>query len=182
MRERLDAVAVRLAAEGARVEPVRLPAIVPALLAAARIVMWAEAAAVHADLHGRYAARYRPRIRAGIETGACIPASLYLRAQQIRRQARLELRPVLDRLDAILMPSAPGPAPDPSTTGDPSFNAPWSAIGAPAISVPMGLDPDGLPLGLQLVGAPFAETRLLEATAWVEAVVGLGAAPPDRLP
>ena len=41
------------------------------------------------------------------------------------------------------------------------------------------LAPDGLPLGVQLVGAPLAETRLLEAARWIEAMVGLGVAPPE---
>lgn len=58
-------------------------------------------------------------------------------------------------------------------------DAPWSGIGAPAISLPMGLAAVGLPLGVQLVGAAFAEARLLGAARWVEAAVGLDAAPPE---
>lgn len=177
MARHLDALAERLAGAGATIEPVRLPAILPALLSAVQIVMRAEAAAVHAEGYRAHAAEYRPRIRAAIEAGQCIDAPLYLRAQRVRRQARRELGGLLRRYDALVMPAAPGPAPDPSTTGDASFNAPWSGIGVPSIAVPTGLAPDGLPLGTQLVAAPFAEARLMAVARWVEAVVGFAAAP-----
>jgi len=109
----------------------------------------------------------------------CIDAALYLRAQRIRRQARRELAAILRGFDALVMPAAAGPAPDRASTGDPTFNAPWSGIGAPSITLPTGLAAEGLPLGTQLVGAPFAEARLLAAARWVEAAVGFAAEPPE---
>jgi aspartyl-tRNA(Asn)/glutamyl-tRNA(Gln) amidotransferase subunit A len=175
----LDAVAERLARAGATVEPVRLPAILPALVSAVQVVMRAEAAAVHAEPYREHATEYRPRIRGVIEAGQCIDAALYLRAQRIRRRARQELAGLLRRYDALVMPAAPGPAPDPATTGDPSFNAPWSGIGAPSIALPTGVAPDGLPLGTQLVAAPFAEAGLLATARWVETAVAFTAAPPE---
>jgi aspartyl-tRNA(Asn)/glutamyl-tRNA(Gln) amidotransferase subunit A len=178
MGRHLDTLAERLARAGATVEAVRLPAILPALLSAVQVVMRAEAAAVHAERYRAHAAEYRPRIRAAIEAGQCIEASLYLRAQRVRRQARQELGELLRRYDALVMPAAPGPAPDPGTTGDATFNAPWSGIGAPSIALPTGLAPDGLPLGTQLVAAPFAEAALLAAARWVEAAVAFTATPP----
>jgi len=182
MRAHLDALAARCADAGAVVEPVRLPECVPALVAAVHVVLRAEAAAWHADLHRAHADAYRPRIRAALEAGMCVDAALYLRAQRIRRQARRELAALLGRYDALLLPAAPGAAPDPGTTGDPSFNAPWSGIGAPAITLPTGLGADRLPLGTQLVAAPFAEAALLAAAGWVEAVAGFDAAPPEPPP
>jgi aspartyl-tRNA(Asn)/glutamyl-tRNA(Gln) amidotransferase subunit A len=176
-RAHLDVVARTLATRGARVEPIALPGIVASVGPAVIAVSRAELGAFHADRHRRHADAYRPRIRAGIELGRCIPADLYLRAQRIRRQARLELTPLLARYDALVMPSALGSAPDRSTTGDPSFNGPWTGLGVPAVSVPTGLAPDGLPLGTQLVGAPFQEARLLGAARWVEAAMGFTGAP-----
>jgi aspartyl-tRNA(Asn)/glutamyl-tRNA(Gln) amidotransferase subunit A len=177
-RAHLEHLAGRLRAEGAAVEPVTLPPLMDAVHSAVITVSRAEIGAVHADSHRQHAAAYRPRIRAGIEIGQCIPADLYLRAQRIRRQARADLLPLLGRYDALFMPSAPGPAPDRSTTGDASFNGPWTGLGVPTISVPTGLAPDGLPLGTQLIGAPFDEGRLLAAARWVEAVVGPAARAP----
>jgi Asp-tRNA(Asn)/Glu-tRNA(Gln) amidotransferase A subunit family amidase len=64
----------------------------------------------------------------------------------------------------ILVPSATGPAPRGlASTGDPRMNAPWTALGTPAISIPMGTD-NGLPLGLQLT-ADRGEDALVLRTA-----------------
>jgi aspartyl-tRNA(Asn)/glutamyl-tRNA(Gln) amidotransferase subunit A len=177
MRAHLETVAGALRDGGAVVAPVTLPPIVSALIAASSVVVRVEAAAAHADLYRAHAGDYRPRLRAAIELGLCVPGSLYLRAQRLRRQARRELQPILDRHDGLLMPSAPGSAPDRSTTGDASFNAPWSAVGVPQVALPSGLAADGLPLGIQLIGAAFAEARLLQAARWVESTLGFDAAP-----
>jgi Asp-tRNA(Asn)/Glu-tRNA(Gln) amidotransferase A subunit family amidase len=179
MQAHADGLAARLASRGAVVEPVRLPAIVTSLISAVYVVLRAEAATWHADLYRAHADEYRPKIRASIETGMCIDAALYLRAQRIRRQARRELAAILRGFDALVMPAAAGPAPDRASTGDPTFNAPWSGIGAPSITLPTGLAAEGLPLGTQLVGAPFAEARLLAAARWVEAAVGFAAEPAE---
>ena len=174
----LDDVARTLVAHGARVEPVELPSLMGAMYSAVITVSRAEVGAIHADSYRRHANDYRPRIRAGIELGQCIPADLYLRAQRIRRQTRRDLAPLLARYDALLMPSATGPAPDRSTTGDAVFNGPWTGLGVPTVSIPSGLDADGLPFGTQLIGAPLSEARLLTAARWVEAAIGFRAAPP----
>ena len=73
--------------------------------------------------------------------------------------------------DAILTPPVTGEAPTPETTGDPRFCSRWSLLGAPAVAIPTGLGPSGLPLGLQIVAAPADDDRLLRAAAWVEALV-----------
>ena len=176
-RSHLDDVARMLRARGAEVEPVRLPSLMEAVYSAVIAVSRAEIGAVHADSHRRRADAYRPRIRAGIEIGQCIPADLYLRAQRIRRRARVDLAPLLARYDALMMPSALGPAPDRSTTGDAAFNGPWTGLGLPSVSVPTGLAAEGLPLGTQLIGGPFEEARLLTAARWVETALGFTAAP-----
>jgi Asp-tRNA(Asn)/Glu-tRNA(Gln) amidotransferase A subunit family amidase len=181
MRDAVDRTEALLRSRGARVTPVSLPLVVAALQSAIQVVQRAEAAAVHATLYREHGARYRPRIRAAVELGQCLPAALYLQAQRVRALARRELTPLLAAHDALVMPAAPGPAPEPSTTGDPSFNAPWSGIGAPAIALPMALA-RGLPLGLQLIGAPGADARLLRAARWVEAALDFRARSGDGSP
>jgi amidase len=72
---------------------------------------------------------------------------------------------------AILVPAAAGPAPAGlASTGDPRMNAPWTALGTPAISIPMGKS-NGLPLGLQLTADRGDDTRLLQAARWIESVL-----------
>ena len=73
--------------------------------------------------------------------------------------------------DAVLTPPATGEAPGPETTGDPRFCTRWTLLGAPAIVLPTGLGPHGLPLGLQLAGAQGDDRRLLQTAGWVERVL-----------
>jgi Asp-tRNA(Asn)/Glu-tRNA(Gln) amidotransferase A subunit family amidase len=62
----------------------------------------------------------------------------------------------------ILVPAATGPAPlGLSSTGDPRMNAPWTALGTPAISIPLPI-PSGLPLGLQLTAGHGQDARVLQ--------------------
>ena len=76
---------------------------------------------------------------------------------------------MLAELDVLLTPSAPGEAPEGiASTGDPVFNRVVTMLGFPAISLPAGLGPSGLPLGVQLVGAPGGDAALLAVAAWVD--------------
>ncbi len=81
----------------------------------------------------------------------------------------------------LLTPAAIGQAPDTSTTGDPAFNSPWSLAGLPTITHPIGLSPDGLPLGLQLIGrpGPEGEAALFAVALRTEAVLRKAAGAPD---
>ena len=69
--------------------------------------------------------------------------------------------------DALLTIPTPGEAPGLETTGDPRFCTHWTLIGAPAITIPTGLGPSGLPLGMQLVGRVGRDRELLRGAEWV---------------
>ncbi|HAF11334.1 MAG TPA: amidase [Chloroflexi bacterium] len=79
--------------------------------------------------------------------------------------------------EAILTIPATGEAPTPETTGDPRFCSRWTFVGAPALVIPTGLGPSGLPLGLQLVGARGSDKRLLAAAARAESLLPAPPAP-----
>jgi aspartyl-tRNA(Asn)/glutamyl-tRNA(Gln) amidotransferase subunit A len=87
-----------------------------------------------------------------------------------RSAAIAAMRRLLQDVDVLIAPSAPGPAPEGLvSTGDPVFNYPSSTFGLPALGLPMGVASSGLPLGLQLMGRPFDECTLLRAGAAYEA-------------
>jgi len=179
MAKHLDAVMRGLEGAGARLAEVTLPASFAGLSEAGTTVLRAEAAAAHAALYARHAADYPPKIKELIDLGHRVSATQYLAAQAARRAARDDLNPLATRYDALLAPTIGAPAPRGLTaTGDPSFCAPFTFAGMPAIALPTGVDGFGLPLSLQLIGPAWGEARLLAAAAWCERAIGFDAAPP----
>lgn len=178
VREHVERVAARLAASGAHLREVRLPVPLPDILAVHHGIMQTEAAAVHAELLSRHPESFGPNLRAYVEIGQLIPGPVYLQAQRLRRRIRERVVPMLQGVAALVLPTVSSTAPDPSTTGDASFQAPWSLLGLPAISLPTGLCAEGLPFATQLVAGPFQEIGLLRAARWCE--LALGNIPPPR--
>jgi amidase len=178
MGKHLEAVTRGLAAAGAVLVDVTLPAAFASVHDVGAIVLRAEAAAAHAPLFSAHGAEYPPKIKELVELGHAISAPEYLAAQAARRRLRAAVGAVAARYDALLLPTIGAPAPRGlGGTGDPSFCAPWSFLGMPAITLPTGVD-GGLPLAVQLVAAPWSEARLLAAAAWCERAIGFAAGPP----
>ena len=163
---------------GAHVEDAPLAASFDGIHAAGDTVARAEAAAFHRDLYARHAAQYPKHIGEAVKAGLGIAAVDYIAAQGRRRAFRAEMAAIAARYDALVSPTAAGPAPKGlESTGDPFFCAPWSSAGMPSISLPTGLASDGLPFAVQLTGAPWAEARLLAAAAWCERAIGFAETP-----
>ena len=77
--------------------------------------------------------------------------------------------------DAILTPAAPGPAPlGLESTGDPAFCTLWTLCGMPALSLPLLETPEGLPLGVQIVGPRLGDAKLLRTARWLATVMAAG--------
>jgi amidase len=159
------------------VREVTLPASFADVHAAGRSVLEVEAAAYHEELYRVHAAQYRPRTRELIAAGLSRPAVAYARAQRARLAFRRDVMPLLAAHDALLSPTAPAPAPEGLATGDPWFCAPWSFAGVPAISLPIGVSPLGLPHAIQLVGAIGEDAAILAVAAWCERVVDFQLSP-----
>lgn len=174
----LDALLERLRKNGAHVEDAPLAASFEGIHAAGDTVARAEAAAFHRDLYARHAAEYPKHIGEAVKAGLGIAAVDYIAAQGRRRAFRADTAVIAARYDALLSPTAAGPAPKGlESTGDPFFCAPWSSAGMPSISLPTGLAADGLPFAVQLTGAPWADARLLAAAAWCERAIGFAESP-----
>ncbi len=175
-----EAVANRLAEAGADVEEITLPASFAHVHSLQRIVMNVECAGFHEDNHRTRADDYGPRIRAGMEMGMLVPTATYLKAQRLRRQFRIDMNEMASKVDVVMTPATPAPAPrDLNTTGDAAFQVPWTAAGLPTVVVPTGLSELGMPMAVQF-GGPWAEEgRVLGASRWCERVAGLNQGPPD---
>ena len=169
----------RLADAGAEVEEVSVSTDFEALLAAHSVLMSVEAAAVHQRDFTTRPGDYAPKVRGLIEAGMLTPGVAYVQAQRIRRRFRRAMEQAIQGRDVLVTPTTTSPAPrDLTTTGDPVFQSPWTTCGFPTITVPSGLSDSGLPLGIQLASAPFAEETLLSTARWCEEVLDIQLDPP----
>ncbi len=166
-----DALPELLTRAGARSTQVALPEVFAGLAAAQGTIWTFEIARCLADEHQRFRELIREPLRGMLDDGAAMAVSDYDAAYRRLRECSARLDAVFDGVDALLVPAAPGEAPEVATTGDPIFNRAWSALGVPAVTVPAGLGPSGLPLGVQIVGPPRQDARVLACAAWVEAAL-----------
>jgi AtzE family amidohydrolase len=148
--------------------------------AAAMVITAAEGGQLHlADLRAR-ADEFDPMTRDRFLAAALLPAAAYVAAQRFRAWYRALVRALFETVDVVLAPTTPFPAPRIGqdrievngtevlmrpTLG--LYTQPLSFIGLPVISVPVARA-SGLPLGVQLVSAPFQEAALLRVAAHLE--------------
>jgi Asp-tRNA(Asn)/Glu-tRNA(Gln) amidotransferase A subunit family amidase len=104
-----------------------------------------------------------------LERGRQVAAVLYRDAIEARETLYRALEPMFDQCDAILTPSAAGPAPPIATTGNPAFCSMWTYLGTPAITLPLLQATNGLPVGVQLVGRRGNDAHLLRVAQALEA-------------
>ena len=103
-----------------------------------------------------------------LDDGASIPVDAYDHARGMANRARKAIKPLFQQVDVLLTYSAVGAAPGRETTGDPRFNKLVTLLGLPCVSVPFYRDGDGLPVGVQVIGAFGDDRRTLAAAAFLE--------------
>lgn len=178
-QQHIATVTEQLARAGALVHEVALPPSFPTVLAAHRLIMRVEAAAFHADMFKTQREHYGPKLRDTIDTGLLVAGVDYLRAQRLRRLFQQEVTQLFQEVDVLLTPATPTPAPrDLTTTGDASFQSPWTYAGVPTLALPSGCSQAGLPLGIQLIAPALQEERLLRAARWCEVALHISLVPP----
>jgi Asp-tRNA(Asn)/Glu-tRNA(Gln) amidotransferase A subunit family amidase len=157
-----------LAAKGTAVERRALPeALLRANAAHARVMNMESAEALAWEMdHAR--ALLSPVLRERMEWGAAEPREKLAEGRALFAAAREAFAGWSAGADAILTPAAPGEAPEGlGWTGDPACNSLWTLLHAPCVTVPAGDGPNGMPLGVQLVGRAGEEARLLALAEWV---------------
>jgi aspartyl-tRNA(Asn)/glutamyl-tRNA(Gln) amidotransferase subunit A len=178
---------------GARLKDVSLP-LLPETEDAGNQIAWAEATHYHqhAGWYPDHAEEYGEDVRKRLEMGTKVPAVAYLQALELRDQFIAAFHVILreQELDALVVPTTPITA---TRVGEESvtiqggnhatralllrLNRPANLAGVPAISVPCGLTENGLPVGLQFIGAMTDELLLLELARNFERACPLGARP-----
>ncbi|MCC4298249.1 amidase [Aurantimonas coralicida] len=154
-----------------------LPEIFADGLIHAERVRLAEAAKNLYGTRQRYPGAVSPELTALLEQGDAILARDYLAAIDWRSVLYAGLEAVLSRCDAILTPAAIGPArPGVAPEGENVFNALWTFLEVPCVTLPLLETPDGQPIGVQLVGRRGEDGRLLRTAHWLETQLTNGSA------
>ncbi|MDP4002636.1 AtzE family amidohydrolase [Methylobacterium sp. NEAU K] len=160
--------------------------------AAAYLITAAEGATLHLDRLRARPRDFDPAVRDRLIAGAMIPAPFVERAQRFRRWYRAAVLALFDTVDVILAPATPCRAPRgglthfildgvtlPVRANIGVFTQPISFIGLPVVATPVWLDA-GLPLGVQVIAAPWREDLALRVSRHLERT-GVCAAPVAEL-
>lgn len=114
-------------------------------------------------------------LASAIAEGRRTTAFDYLKALEARAALREAVQDAFHRFDVLLAPAAIGEAPVGDQTGDPVFASIWSLCGLPAVTLPLLEGENGLPVGVQLIGAWGSDARLLRTARWLGESVMKGA-------
>jgi Asp-tRNA(Asn)/Glu-tRNA(Gln) amidotransferase A subunit family amidase len=168
----LDRVRAALLAAGARVDDISVPVEHRGLVAVHDTVMSYEMTRALADERIRRSAEISPRLAQLLDHGMTIGPEKYDAALAETAVARRGLADFFGDCEAVLVPAAPGEAPvGHEYTGNPVFNRSWTLLGTPAVTIPAGTGPNGLPVGVQLVGRVGDDVPLMACALFAEHVL-----------
>lgn len=152
MTTALDDAVERLRAAGIAITEIGPPEKWDELVEAAYSINAYEGARSHAARFEQFGDAIGKRLAQLIRRGLAMPVEEYESAQRLVSRMRTEVAALFWEHPAIITAAATGPAPEAASgTGDPRNNAAWTALGLPAVSVPLPRAP--LPVGIQIVGA-----------------------------
>jgi amidase len=170
MQQALAVAVKRLRARGVRVDEIDPPYGWDRLQSAARTINQYEGARSLRARFEEFGDRIGKKLAELVRAGVRLAPSEYDDARSHVEQMKVEVASIFWDYPAILTPSAAGPAPQGlATTGDPSHNAPWTALGVPAISVPLPVD--GGPVGIQMTAGWGRDDALVAVASQLESHV-----------
>ena len=164
-----------LARAGAVVEMREMPAGFADMAAAHPVVMNAESAASMGWELAVHRAAISDGLRERLDWGLAQGAGALDGARATFARLQRAFPAAMEGLDILVTPASPGEAPEGlAATGDPAFNSLWTALHVPCVTVPAGVGPNGMPLGIQVVGRRGADSGLLAWAQWVASAMADG--------
>jgi aspartyl-tRNA(Asn)/glutamyl-tRNA(Gln) amidotransferase subunit A len=127
----------------------------------------------HAHPHLEYNPDVSPGLREAVGRGRLVGDGAYLDAYAALSVARERFWIETAQVNALLFPAAPDVAPVGMKTGDPRFIVPFTALGGPIVSIPIGTGVGGMPLGLMLIGAPGTDAKISVIAEQIAPVIEL---------
>jgi len=171
MADAFQSALSRLRSSGVAIKPINIAPMLAQVVEAQRTVMYYEGAQFHAERYKEYGDRLDAMaelVREGLE----IPSEKYHEALRFIAESKAKTSEFYKDTPVILVPAAVGPAPlGLASTGDSRMNASWTALGTPAISIPMPVA-NSLPLGLQLTADHGQDARVLRTAVRLEGLLG----------
>ncbi|HJP27720.1 MAG TPA: amidase [Dehalococcoidia bacterium] len=158
---------------GAEIVPVKMPEIMRDAMDAWPVICSSEAAMAHSETFPSHAAEYGPFFREWLEMGRSHSATDYARAHSLRITLNGELRKTMRNIDVLACPSTAkasypvtpealyGPISPSRNPWDSRFTVPYDFSGLPTITLPCGLDNNGMPVSLQFAGHHLSEPLLV---------------------
>ena len=167
-----EQAATALRAAGAQLVELELPAPFAGLLQAQNLIMRTEGRASFLCEYRRDPTQLSDDLIAQVENSAGVTRAQLLAAYNLAAECRAQFDAIAADYDVILTPSATGEAPRGfASTGHWTFNAMWSLLHTPCVSVPGFVGPGGLPVGLTLTTARFGDRQVLAAAAAMSAIL-----------
>tara|TARA_Y100001936_G_scaffold246262_1_gene289891 strand:+ start:52659 stop:53903 length:1245 start_codon:yes stop_codon:yes gene_type:complete len=164
----------RLKFAGAAIVEITLPESFANLSKARNALNDFERSRVMADLWQNERDQLSENIAKQLESGTSMDYAPYRDAVTLANDSRAQLDDVFGDVDFILAPAASGEAPEGlNYTGDPQFQGCWTILHVPTISLPTHTGPNGLPVGIQLVGRRWQDETLLGWSRWVVQKLGI---------
>jgi Asp-tRNA(Asn)/Glu-tRNA(Gln) amidotransferase A subunit family amidase len=165
----IEDAATRLAKAGAQIRTVALADQFSGLRDAAReTINNYERAAAMAHEWSMHRELISERLRKRIELGRTMPHGDYVAALRLGESCRARLPEVFEHVDVLLAPCVNGEAPRGlNETGDPGFQAIWTILHVPTLTLPTHRGRNGLPVGIQLVAQRHADRQLFACARWI---------------
>jgi Asp-tRNA(Asn)/Glu-tRNA(Gln) amidotransferase A subunit family amidase len=171
MAEAFQNALLHLRRSGMSIKSVDIAAMLARLYDAQRAVMFYEGARFHEERFKEYGSRLAD-LADLVREGLQIPSERYDKAIGYISECKTRVAELYKKTPVILVPAALGPAPlGLASTGDSKMNAPWTALGTPAISIPMPVA-KGLPLGLQLTADHGQDARVIRTAVRLQQILG----------
>ncbi len=171
--KRMGEVTSAIAEGGHAVRSASSPEDLGTLFETQRRVMQYEASRVYRELLDLPEDSVGPRLREMIRVGLALPEAAYRDGRMRLADARARFWAAFADVDAFLFPATPQTAPAGLTsTGDPRYIAPWTALGGPVVTQPIGCDAKGLPIGMLVCGRPGADRSLARTACALDGLCG----------
>jgi len=164
----LEDAALCLGRKGAIVKEIQLPASLVEATSAQEVINEFETWRALAFERYEHASKLSPALTKRLARAGTRARADYDVAQVLAKDGRLQLAEIFTKFDVLLVPAAPGEAPEGlDFTGDPIFNQLWTLMHVPAVTLPVFNGPKGLPIGAQIVGPNGEDGRTLICAEWI---------------